>query len=194
MKQILINPFENYSEKTLFAIGIVAFFLVAVYTNYTNLIFLGSLKVIYASQKPLYYSIANLGMTILFNTALLYVYAIIRNTKTRFIDVLNTVLIAHIAMYVLALITGLQFVTNFLKSFEFLVLDHIEEPTGMPILPLVYMMLFALIALALLVYFFVLIIKGMKIATNRKQIGDTIIIIVLVVLLNSVIQFINPYM
>lgn len=187
------NPFVNNSESRLFCIGLVCFLLAALLSNFGNVMLLGSLKIANTNAKPWYVSLANLGLILGINTLLLYLFGLMRYAKTRFIDVLNAVLIAHIAMYLLLAISVIPFVADFLRSMEFLVLDHIDNPAAIPMSKIGFMIVFALVALACLILFFALLIMGMKIATNSKKGADTFIIILLVLVFNTIVQFINIY-
>lgn len=187
------NPFVNNSEKKLLVIGLICFLLAALLSNWGNFMLLGSLKIASTNAKPWYASVFNLGLIIGINALLLYFFAVLRYAKTRFIDVLNSVLIAHIAMYVLLVISVVPFIADFLKSMEFLVLDHIDNPAEMPVDKIGMMIGFALFSLACLVIFFVLLVMGIKIAVNSKRVSDTIIIVLLVLFLNTALQFINVY-
>lgn len=188
------NPFVTNSEKKLLTIGLICFLFAALLTNWNNLVLLGSFKIANAHAKSWYASIFNLGMVIAANTLLLYLFAVLRYSKTRFIDVLNSVLIAHIAMYLLLLITIIPFVSDFIKSIEFLVLDNLENPAQIPLDKVVLMMAFGVVSMGCLVFFFVLLIMGMKIAMNSKKGLDTIFIILSTLLMNTVLQFINIYL
>lgn len=187
------NPFVNNSEKRLFLVGIFAFLIAALLTYYNNILMLGTLKIVYVKPKDWYISLYNLGLTIIANVLVLYVFALLRFFKTRFIDVLNTVLIAHLAMYLLLAVSCIPLVADFLKSIEFLVLDHIENPTQIPVDKLILMVLFGFFSIGCLVAFFILLVMGMKIAINSKKSGDTIVIVICTLVLNTVLQFINIY-
>lgn len=188
------NPFVRNSERKLLCIGLISFFIAVVLTNYNDVLMLGSLKIVNTKPKLWYVSLYNLTITVVANTLLMYLFAILRFAKTRFIDVFNSVLIAHIAMYLLLLITVIPFVADFLKSIEFLVLDNIGNPVQMPLDKMVIMMIFGLFAIGCLVIFFLLLVMGMKIAMNSKKTGDTIVIILSTLLLNTLLQLLHIYL
>ncbi|MFD2552795.1 hypothetical protein [Sphingobacterium tabacisoli] len=188
------NPFIHNSELKLLVIGLVGFVFAALLSSYNDVMLLGALKIVNTKPMLWYVSLCNLGITLLANILVLYLFAILRFAKTRFIDVVNSVLIAHLAMYLLLLITVIPFVSDFLKSMEFLVLDHIDNPTGISVDKIGLMLVFAFFSLACLIGFFSLLLKGMKIAMNSKVGGDTIAIVLLTLVLNTVLQFINIYL
>lgn len=187
------NPFVNNSERKLLLIGLVCFILSVWITNYNNVLMLGALKIVNVKPKLWYLSLYNLSVTVLSNVLLLYLFAILRFAKTRFVDVLNAVLIAHIVMYLLLLVTVMPVVADFLKSMEFLVLDHMDNPATLPKNMVLLMMVFGLFSIGCLVLFFTLLVKGMKIAINSKNKSDAIVIVLLILIWNTVLQFLNIY-
>lgn len=187
------NPFVNNSERKLLLIGLVCFILSVWITNYNDILMLGALKIVNVKPKPWYISMYNLSVTVLSNVLLLYLFAILRFVKTRFVDILNTVLIAHIAMYMLLLVTVIPVVADFLKSMEFLVLDHMDNPASLPKDKILLMLVFGVFSIGCLVLFFTILVKGMKIAINSKKGSDTIAIVLLILIWNTVLQFLNIY-
>ncbi|MBL1410611.1 hypothetical protein [Sphingobacterium faecale] len=193
MANVTFNPFVDSSEKKLLLIGFIGFAFAVVLTNYSDTLMLGSLKLVHVKPKEWYSSLYNLGFTIIANTLLLYFFALIRFSRTRFVDVLNTVLIAHFGMYVLLLVSSIPVVADFLKSIEFMVLDHIDDPSKIPLDKIILMLIFGFFSIGCLIVFFILLTMGMKIAMNSKKGGDTVIIVLLVLLLNTLLQFLNLY-
>ncbi|WP_164123320.1 hypothetical protein [Sphingobacterium sp. xlx-130] len=189
----ILNPFVNNSEKKLLLIGLFCFMLSVCITNYNDILMLGALKIVNAKPKLWYISLYNLSVTVLSNALLLYLFAILKFSKTRFVDVLNTVLIAHIAMFLLLLVSVTPIVADFLKSMEFLVLEHIDNPTALPKDKVLLMVVFGAFSIGCLVLFFTLLVKGMKIAINSKKQSDTIVIVLLVLIWNTALQFLNIY-
>lgn len=193
MISTILNPFVNNSEKKLLLIGLFCFLLSVWITNYNDVLLFGALKIVNVKPKLWYISFYNLSVTVFSNVLLLYLFAIFKFAKTRFVDVLNTVLIAHIAMYLLLLITVVPIVAEFLKSMEFLVLDHMENPAAIPKDKVLLMLVFGVFSMGCVVLFFTLLIKGMKVAINSKSKSDGLVIVLLVLVWNTVLQFLNIY-
>ena len=124
---------------------------------------------------------------------MLFVFGRLRYNKTRFIDVFNVVLIAHIAIYVLLFLTALPVVQNALTAIELEILDKGFVAPELSKLHMFTIGIFGILTLSLIVYFFYLLVVGMKIAMNSKNKVDVFVIIVLVFTWNTLIQFLNPF-
>lgn len=188
-----INPFEIYSEKKLFWLGVVLAFLASLLSSYSNLLIFGSLKVINNYHQTWYIAIFNLTLILVSNSVVLFVFGRLRYNKTRFIDVFNVVLIAHIAIYVLLFLTALPVVQNALTAIELEILDKGFVAPELSKLHMFTIGIFGILTLSLIVYFFYLLVVGMKIAMNSKNKVDVFVIIVLVFTWNTLIQFLNPF-
>lgn len=189
----LINPFEIYTEKILFVFGLLFAVLTAFISYFTNTLLFGSLKVINNYNQSLFAAFINLGITIFSNSILLFVFARIKYVKSRWIDIFNVVLVAHSVMYVLLYFTALPVVQRLFTAIELEILDN---GLGIPNLSLTQMFIliaFALCSLVLLIYFFYLLVIGMKIAINSKRTVDGVLLVVLVLVWNTILQVLNPF-
>ena len=194
IKQILFQPFERFSEWKLFIFGLVGVTLATLLTYYHHVLFLGSLKLVNNHPKEWYICLVNVSMTILANTAVLYFYALCCNIKTRLIDVINVVLIAHWAVYALGILMVIPFVKNALTEVSLMVLGNELETNGLPVDLSLILVGVGLFSLLFLFYFFYLTVVGMRIATNSKKKLNSVIVVILVLLLNTILQYINPYL
>ena len=193
MTKTVLNPFENFTERKLLLVSLFGFLVAWLATYYSDTMLLGSLKVINVKPKEWYIALYNLSITIVVNTLTLYFFALLRYRKTRLIDVFNAVGIAHLAMYLLLVVSAIPSVTDFLKSMEFLVLDHMDNPASLPKDKILLMLVFGVFSIGCLVLFFTILVKGMKIAINSKKGSDTIAIVLLILIWNTVLQFLNIY-
>lgn len=189
----LTNPFEIYTEKKLLITGVLLLIITALVSSYSNLLLFGSLKVINNYKQTWYEATANLGITLLTNTLLLFLFARLKNTKTRSIDVLNVVLIAHIVVYVILFVTALPFVRDAITAVELEVLDKGFQAPSISKLHMFILGAFGVITISLIIYFFYLLVVGMKIAMNSKSKIDAILIVGLVLIWNTILQLINPF-
>lgn len=189
----LTNPFEIYTEKKLLITGVLLLIITALVSSYSNLLLFGSLKVINNYKQTWYEATANLGITLLTNTLLLFLFARLKNTKTRSIDVLNVVLIAHIVVYVILFVTALPFVRDAITAVELEVLDKGFQAPSISKLHMFILGAFGVITISLIIYFFYLLVVGMKIAMNSKSKIDAILIVGLVLVWNTILQLINPF-
>lgn len=104
MKTLLLKPFEKYSEKTLLILGISLTLLGSLLGFYFNARFDGVLDLHFGKnislQEPFFDNLINV-----FSLAiLLFFLAKYLNGKTRFVDILTTVMIARTPLYLLSLI------------------------------------------------------------------------------------------
>lgn len=191
----LINPFEYYSEKVLLCTGLLGLCAAAFFVSNNDLLFLGSLKVVMNHPVSFFGAFINICINLLINTLVLLVFAWFINRKTRVIDIFNTVLIAHLIIYILAVITVLPIVNRSLDEIEKLVFSG-SQGTGSAISTqaTIILLTVGILSLVLLAYFFYFLIRGTKVACNSKKRSHSILIVLLILIVNTVLQFVNPYL
>ena len=190
----LTNPFEIYRERNLLIIGVLFAILTGLVSSYTSHLLFGSLKVI-SNQKQLWYeAILNIAITLLSNTIMLYVFARLRYVKTRFVDVINVVLVSHLVLYLMLCLTVLPLVQNAVTAVELEILDKGFAAPELPKVHMITLVGFGLVVISLLFYFFYLLVVGMKIAMNSKRKLDIFLLILLVFVWNTILQFLNPFL
>lgn len=190
----LTNPFEIYRERNLLIIGVVFAILTGLVSSYTSHLLFGSLKVI-SNQKQLWYeAILNIVITLLSNTIMLYVFARLRYVKTRFVDVINVVLVSHLVLYLMLCLTVLPLVQNAVTAVELEILDKGFAAPELSKVHMITLVGFGLVVISLLFYFFYLLVVGMKIAMNSKRKLDIFLLILLVFVWNTILQFLNPFL
>jgi len=188
------NPFEIYKERNLLVVGVVFAILTAFVSSYTNHMLFGSLKVVSNHRQLWYEAILNIAITLLSNTLILYVFARLRYAKTRFVDVFNVVLIAHLALYLMLCITVLPPVQNAVTAVELEILDKGFAAPELSKAIMLTLGAFGVFVIGFLFYFFYLLVVGMKIAMNSKRKIDVFLIILLVFVWNTILQFLNPFL
>lgn len=190
----LTNPFEIYRERNLLIIGVLFAILTGLVSSYTSHLLFGSLKVI-SNQKQLWYeAILNIAITLLSNTIMLYVFARLRYVKTRFVDVINVVLVSHLVLYLMLCLTVLPLVQNAVTAVELEILDKGFAAPELSKVHMITLVGFGLVVISLLFYFFYLLVVGMKIAMNSKRKLDIFLLILLVFVWNTILQFLNPFL
>ena len=151
----LTNPFEIYRERNLLIIGVVFAILTGLVSSYTSHLLFGSLKVI-SNQKQLWYeAILNIAITLLSNTIILYVFARLRYVKTRFVDVLNVVLVSHLVLYLMLCLSVLPLVQNAVTAVELEILDKGFAAPQLSKVHMITLVGFGLVVISLLFYFLV---------------------------------------
>ena len=191
--KLLINPFEIYSEKVLLRFGVVFGVITIFVSSITSLLLFGSLKVInYAQVWPV--ASINLGITLLSNTLLLYLFGKIRYAKTRFVDVLNVVLIAHVVVYIILYLSALPIIQGGISSVELAISQNNLTANEISKKDMFVLGFFGMVSLCFLIYFFYLLVVGMKIAINGKSKLNDVIVILIVLFWNLILQYLNPYL
>ena len=161
------NPFVKYSEKSIFLFSSTISILGIVVAYYFNVRFDGLLDVHQFEKVSLLLVMQENGIIIAVMAVLLLVFGKIINNKTRFIDILNSVLVFRIPFYVISVLIKIPFMENFEKNvaknsnnIENLKIDPLELAAVLSI---------AMSFLVLLGYAIWLLFIGFKTATNCKK-------------------------
>jgi hypothetical protein len=165
--QTLFNPFSKFSEKQLFLIGFLFFIansLVCFYTatKMDSIFHFSPQTNLTLSNAFIFVSISTIS-AILF----LYLLALLINKKTRFIDIVNTILLSQAPNFLVLLsikYSGLETLANSLQT-----TDGSPPSLDLNSIAIIPFVLGICLMLALIVYGFVLIYNGFKTATNLKK-------------------------
>lgn len=192
----ILKPFTYFSEKQLILVGLVAHFLCSYLAYLQGGSFFSLVSYQRAAEEFSFPSILYQNSVHVILAILIYfVVGKIIYSKTRFIDIVATVLVARTAFYGIILVTMLPFITKTLADIENAVeaKDYIaiQDATTM-----VVMMLFTVAALAFMALMFYYMYQGFKTATNSKTTKRLLVFImttiVLVMITTLVFQLI-PY-
>lgn len=169
MKKLLLNPFENTSETKLLLFGLaltaagsyLAYLFNGRYDGVIDLHFIGTVTLL----QPFLDNLINIACL----ASALFLTGKLINKKTRFIDILNPVLIARVPFYLLTLTNFNNFISDITES----LLEKIDlknMPTDIDIAPSSVLMLtlFSLLAIVCIIWFVILLYNGFKIAANSK--------------------------
>lgn len=168
-KKLLINPFESVSEKKLLVFGIITTILASYLAFLLNGRFDGAIDLHFTENvemlQPLIDTIINFASLFIF----LFIAGKIINPKTRAVDIATPILVAKTPYYILLLFN----INNFIYSETSLLVQSadLENPSKMPNInpeSLAIILPFALLSIAFLIWFFVLLYYGFKTATNSK--------------------------
>ena len=169
MKTVLINPFEKYASTNLLVAGL----LLLLAGSYLGFVFharFDGVIDLHFTEKILWYQplIDNL-----INTACLFLLLFMLgnyiNKKTRAIDILNPVLIARIPIYLLTFFNSGGYMFKKTQSiFEQVDMENLDSGIQWETADIIAIVLFSCIAMALLVWFVLLLYNGFRIATNTK--------------------------
>jgi len=184
----VINPFEDYAERQLLVVGLVLF-LGAVLLSYVGqLQFFGILKII---PTPLTFikALYTLCIDVTLLTLFLSAYAYLENNKARIVDCFNVVLISSSVMYGLAALTLFSPVQRILDRIMVAINSGDMKLSTLQSMDLMIITFFGLISILLLLYFFYLVVIGIKLAMNGKKLYQGFVIVILVILADATSKF-----
>lgn len=190
ISRILINPFEDLSVQIQIAFGFVFFVLAVLLSYFGRIEFFGILKIIPNVSIQFYEAIYTLLIDVFVLTLVLFLFAFLENKKTRFIDCLNVVLLSSVVMYFVAALTLLSPIDDILKRIMLAIESGDMKLDSLMPFDLTMITFFGIISLVLLVYFFYLLIVGIKLAMNGKKVYQGFIIFGLIILADIISKFI----
>lgn len=194
MFKMLLNPFENHTDRTLSIFGILVLLTMILLCWQWNIIADGIIQLHNTAEKPLWKVIINLGINVGLLSLLMFGVAKLSYQKTRFIDVLKVVLVANFAQVMVMLLLFNPFLQEMMMPLEKAILEGDMMLKTVPQTNLIVISIVSLIAVGMLYYFFHLLVLGMKIAMNSKKAYHVILIILLTMILDTFLHFFNPYL
>ncbi|MDR6919331.1 MULTISPECIES: YIP1 family protein [Chryseobacterium] len=162
----IFNPFERFDDKQILVAGILTV-VAAILTGYWTDSFFSSIYKINSLEKTSLQAVAIPTLTS-FALAILILFILgkILNGKTRFIDIVNTVLISQMALVVLQAVSQIPYID---KAQEHMI-SYQTNPTGaFPVFDFIVMMSMASFVIAVLIYSITVYYNGFKTATNLKK-------------------------
>jgi Yip1 domain len=176
MKKILFNPFEKLSDTVLIGFGII-FNLIGLFLSfYFNVKFLGFLKIDYLQTITSLQVIEQTMILISIFSIVIFIVGKTINPKTRFIDVLNTVLIARIPFYFITFFNSKGFIFLHLNRIKLLMQTGKLNDASVFDSPLI--VVFYIATFLALIWSIILLYNGFKTATNAKETKHTIYFII----------------
>ncbi|AZA51032.1 hypothetical protein EG346_23910 [Chryseobacterium carnipullorum] len=162
----IFNPFERFDDKLLLGIGILATIL-AILVGYWTGTYFSSIYRINSLDKVTFQAVA-IPTLISFSSAIavLFILGKILNSKTRLIDIANTVLISQLLLVILQATDKISFIKEAPKK----VIAHQKHPSDpLPVLDIAIMLTMASVTIIILIYSITLYYNGFKTATNIKK-------------------------
>lgn len=190
--QIILNPYTRFSEKQLLVVGVLSSIVGCLIASTLGITYDGLLDVHLRSGMTFQIAVQENSIVIILITLILFVYGKVINSKTRFIDILNSCLLFRIPLYLSALLTSIPIIKNLEKE----VMRNINSLDKINLQPLDLIGLFFIstLLIVLLLYSIVLLFYGFKTATNAKKtvhyIGFGIIILLAEVVSKIVLSLI----
>ncbi|MGB1294235.1 MAG: YIP1 family protein [Flavobacteriales bacterium] len=166
MKNILMNPFETQTEQKLLSVGISAALVASVLAYFLNARFDGLFDMHFTTQIEMFHPLIDNGINILLSALVLFGIGKYINKKTRFVDVLAVAAVARIPYYPLMFVN----VKGFMKAATDVIMANAnpENIGNIPPTSLAIILCFALVAIAAIIWYIMLLYRGFKVATNAK--------------------------
>lgn len=191
----LLNPFAYFDDKLLLIIGLIAhiFFSYVCYladSYFPDFLSIQKVKIDFSFVDIVYQNTRNVLIAIL----LLYLYGKFINAKTRFIDIVNVVLISRIAYYIVFITDFIPFVNEKINKVTEGVLSNnlaiLQDPPTMIVV--VTVGFFALFCMAFLFYYLFIGFKTVTNMKNPKQTFGFVAVIFLLILSTTILALIIP--
>ena len=174
--QVIFNPFSKFSEKQLFIFGLFSLMLNFVVCFYTKIEMDSIFHFSSNENLTLKSSFLKVTISCISGIIFLFLLAIIINKKSRFIDVVNTVLLSQSPNFLILLFikfSGMNELSKNLKSSSGSI-NSLSVSTN----DMLLLLFTILILLPIMIYGFVLIYNGFKTTTNFKKWQHIVIFIV----------------
>lgn len=182
MIKTLLNPFEKYSEKQLFIFGIL-FLLIGSFLGYQfNALFDSILHISFPDNISfINHLLQNIALTLIL-TFFLFALGKYFNSKTRFIDILNSSLIARIPFY----LTTLSNINDASSTISNKLLESLNDLKNITISTQDYFVLFltSILSLVGIIWLSILLWNGFKTATNAKTTKQIVLFILIILIAN----------
>ena len=182
MIKTLLNPFEKYSEKQLLIFGIL-FLLIGSLLGYQfNALFDSILHISFPDNISfINHLLQNIALTLIL-TVFLFALGKYFNSKTRFIDILNSSLIARIPFY----LTTLANINDASSTISNKLLESLNDLKNITISTQDYFVLFLTSILSLfgIIWLSILLWNGFKTATNAKTTKQIVLFILIILIAN----------
>ncbi|MEO8236187.1 MAG: hypothetical protein ABI549_12280 [Flavobacterium sp.] len=175
MKNIFYNPFERYSEKKLLLVGTLSTIIGCCLAYIFNVRYDGVLDLHFTEQISYYETISYLATDILILTFSLIIIGKYINKKTRFIDILTTVLISRIPFYFASILNINN--KSYIIGNKILALATSNKINTLTASEIGFMLFETIILIAILIWSIFLLYKGYKTATNSKETKHTLLFI-----------------
>jgi len=187
MKTLLFKPFEKYSEKNLFLIGLIFTIIGSFIAYFFDIRYDGVFDIHIKSNGLIYQALVDNLINIFCLILFLYLSASYVNKKTRVIDILTTTVIARTPLYILPLFN----INNVIgKATEKLI--QLVDPkliNQIPASSILLVTVFGIITILFIVWYVALLFNGFKVSSNAKGKVSLILFITSLVLAELLSKF-----
>ena len=177
MNTLLFKPIAKFQESTLLIFGILVAAISLFVAVQTGIRFDGAIDAHVGNDISIVTALKDLVIAIATMVLFLFIAAKIVNSKTRFIDILNTVLVARITILFLAMISALPYLKN-IGAKILAAQGNSIEVTKIALNPI--FLFLSLLLVVLLVWYIALLWNGFKISSNAKG-GKSVVLFIIAI-------------
>lgn len=182
--KLIFNPFGKFDDKTLLISGISIYLILNLIGYFSGSKMDGILHFDRLNKEnPIAQLLLSLAIVVV-SILLIWGLGKFFNSRTRLIDILNTVLISMFPMIFMLIISEIPFFNNALSNTEKLVQQNPNSFTP----EILIVLLFSFLILPLLIYNIILLYNGFKTATNTKKWQHIAIYFALIFIINTITQ------
>lgn len=162
----IFNPFERFDDKQLLVAGLLTVAATILTGYWTGSCFNSIYKIGSLEEVSLLTVAIPTLVSFSFAIVILFILGKILNNKTRFIDIVNTVLISQMSLVILQAFTGISSID---KAQEHMI-SYQTNPAGpFPVLDFIVTLSMASFVITVLIYSITVYYNGFKTATNIKK-------------------------
>ena len=185
--KFLFNPFERYSEKQLLFIGIISTTLGCFFAIFFNARFDGILDLHFVEKVKISEPIFDVFINTFCLSVLLFLTGKYCNKKTRFIDIITSILISKIPFYILVFQNINQFSFQIVDKISKSLLTKNHSIETITSTEMSFIIIGGILNLAFLAWSIILLFNGFKIASNAKN-PKLILFFIGVILMSEIIS------
>lgn len=187
---MILNPLTVFSEKQLLIFGVISAIAGSSIASAIGVTYDGLLDVHLRAEMTFQDSLKENSIIIALITILLFAFGKMINSKTRFIDILNSSFMFRIPFYVSALLTSFPSV----KNVEEEVMKNINslDKINLQPLDLIGIFIISTLLIVLLIYAITLLFHGFKTATNAKKTIHYVVFGIIILIAEIISKLILP--
>ena len=182
--KLIFNPFEKFNDRSLLVIGLSIFIILTIMGYFSGLKLDGIMHFDRLNQQNISIELLLSFSVVIISILFIWGLGKIFNPRTRFIDIVNTILISMLPMVCMLIIGEIPFFKNALANTEKLVRQNPNSFSP----ELLIVLLFTMLILPFLIYNIILLYNGFKTATNTKKWQHIAIYFVLIFVINTITQ------
>lgn len=179
---ILKNPFVDFSARVLLSVSLVCTLLISWYASHQGIAFQGAIGARSGQEVSFFQNLLTNLSAISTMALFYYVYALFRKLPIRLIDAFVVCATARIIIYLITLSTGLEFIKDLSLMIERSLAMGDLTLASMPKTAVFFLSVYGLLLVAMLIYYLVFLVTGLRYVSNSKHKLDAIAIVCLLII------------